>query len=168
MVIEMDRENIIKIEKVSNELFARFLCENGLVKSDDVLLEYVPRVADAVSIDNIFKDNTKLIFCKGFTKSDELHDTIINNLGIYNYKINLLSNAHNDNVETAARKILPYGVFNLGICTDNLEEYELCRLKLIKFAGDLRSTGIKTDTYEREYGYRKLYLVSSRRRLNGR
>ncbi len=164
----MEKENIIQNEKVSNELFARFLCENGLVKSDDVLLEYVPRIDTAVSIDDIFKDNTKLIYCKGFSKSDELHSFIINNLGLYNYKINLLSNAYNENVETAARKILPYGVFNIGICTDNLEEYNYGQLRLVKFASDLKATGIKTDIYEREYGFRKLFLVSSRRRINGR
>jgi hypothetical protein len=166
-VIDVE-EDILKNEQVSNELFARFLCENGLVKSDDVLLEYVPRINDAVSIDDIFKDNTKLIYCNGLRNSEEIHKLIIDSIGVYNYKVNLLSNAYNENIETAARKILPYGVFNIGICTDNLEEFKCGKLKLVKFASELRSTGIKTDTYEREYGYRKLYLVSSRRRINGR
>ena len=163
----MNEKEILENERVANELFARFLCENGLVLSDDVLVEYVRNITDAVSFDNIFKTNPKMIFCDGLRSSNELHDQIINGLGINNYKINLLSNAFNDHIGTAAKNFLPTGRFNIGICTDDKKEFKCGRYKLVRFSKELIATGVEIDTYERKYGDKRLFLISNRRRING-
>lgn len=163
----MSEKEIIENEKVANELFARFLCENGLVLSDDILIEYVRNIMDAVSFDNIFQTNTKMIFCDGLKSNTELNNRIINGFGIDNYKINLLSNGFNSHIEKAVKNFLPVGRFNVGICTDDEKEFKGCRYKLVRFSKELIATGVPIDTYEREYGGKRLFLISNRRRING-
>lgn len=158
----------IKKKRLANQLLARILCDNGLILSDDVILEYVQKFVSAVCIDDVFKDNTKLVFCGEMPSCDEIHEYIINDMGIVDYRINLISNDFNPVVESSAKAVLPYGRINLAICTDNLEKYEVERLRLAKFARELFKTGVRLDTYERQYGDHKLFLLSNRRRINGK
>ena len=161
--------NIIYEEsiKLCNQLFARFLCDNGLILADDVIIEYTRSLLDSVASDDIFKYNHKKIFCRDMPSAEKLHEDIVKN-GIVNYKVNLVSNAFNDRVGDAAKSILPYGVFNIGICTDKLDEYECGRLKLIKFANDLVRCGTRVGDYEKQYGENKLFVLTNRRRLDGK
>lgn len=162
------KKNNDDIDRITNQLFARFLCENGLITKDDVVVEYVRQLNDAVVIDEIFNNNPKIIYCDGVHESSTIHDHIINNFGLSDYRVNLISNAFNDRVASACKKLLPYGRFNIGICTDDVSEYSVGKLKLVRFAKELIATGIKVDSYENEYGGNKLYVLSNRRRLNGK
>ena len=154
--------------KLDNQLLARFLSDEGLILSDDVILEYVRHASEAVALDEVFRRNPKIIICEGEPAASEIHNHVINNFKLSDDRINLISNAFNGRVAKACKGLLPYGRFNIGICTSEPDEFEGSKLKLVKFQRELIASGIKVSSFEKEFGERKLYVLSNRRRLNGK
>lgn len=165
----MSEKEIRHNERFSNDLFVRFLKENGYFTSDDVIVEFVRSMREALSVNPAFHGYSRFIFCNHLPSIDTIEEKAKESNGNRKYRINFISNSFNRLVQSFVDESIPRCDFNIGICTDNANEFKYGKLELVKFGLELEARGIEVNQEERELSKNNhLYLLTNRGRNNAK
>lgn len=153
------------MEKKDNKLLAELLLSNGLVLDDDVIVEYIERVENAISLHPGIDKYTKLVYSSYSNLSRNMYGDVCQIAGRRDFTINFISSVFDNKVTDLNDKFLPNSAFSFGVCTKEDEEYEERKFALKKYQKELVATGIQTYAIDEKLddGH-KVYILSNRRK----
>lgn len=163
------KDLISKEDKISNQLFAKYLIENGLVLEDDIIIELARSIHDSISISPSFTGFTRLIYSTEIPKTEIIYDGLGKSLGKNKYQINFISNYFSKKVKSYLTDVYAEKSFNIGVCTHDNDEFILGKLALIDYQKELIANGINVTSMENKLERNNhIYLLTNRGNKNGK
>ena len=156
---------------ISNFKFFNYLIEKGLVKKNDLVVEYCNNFSNSITIrEPFFSVGYKYIFTDKAPLSIDFIEQMIKVSHKTHRQLNFITPTFNDCVREYMDYFDESLIFNIGIATKSFEEYSEMKFKLNRYKKELVASGIQVREIEDNLvdNGNRIYLLTNRGIGNGK
>jgi hypothetical protein len=157
--------DILENNREQNKLFGRFLAENKLIVPNDIIVEHSSRVEDSICVNLEFDGYSRIIYSSYFPSIKDVKREVrrLEHEDGDFYQINYISNGFNRKIRNFNSRFNNSNIFNIGICSSYPDEFQTCKLNLVKYEKFLLAKGIHVHHLETVLeNDSKIYVLTNR------